>query len=55
MLEEYPWTFGVAELSSLASRGGLVSDIGCIFHYCLSMKIDFLPNQLTNVLMCCDS
>ena len=29
MLEEYLWIFGAAELSSLASRGGLVSDTGC--------------------------
>ena len=42
MLEEYPWRFGAAELNSLTSRGGLVSYIGCIFHYCLSIKIYFL-------------
>ena len=55
MLEEHPWRFGTTELSSLANRGGVVSDIGCIFHHCLSIKRDFLLIWCTNVLVCYDS
>ena len=55
MLEEFPLRFVAEELSSLDSRGVLVSDIGCIFHHCLSINRYFHTNWCTNVLMCYDS